>query len=179
MTKFVKTFAVCAVSACSLLGVSAAAQTAPATPAAPSYSPEQEQRFQTFQTNLQNKNLSQDYNAIVDCAGYLAYTFGIMRAANAPEQNLKNAKNVTDSFIMSSMLVGMVHDPQNAKPEAVQALVKSKAETYSAVYPGEAVFKDASSMAKFQTCTSYAKVNNAMMALAQQAMAQQQQQAPQ
>lgn len=176
MTKFVKTLAVCAVSACSLLGVSAAAQTAPT---APSYSAEQEQRFQTFQTNLQNKNLSQDYNAIVDCAGYLAYTYGIMRAANAPEQNLKNAKNVTDSFIMASMLVGIIHDPQTATPETVQALIKSNAETYSAVYPGEAVFKDASSMAKFKTCTSYAKVNNAMMMLAQQSMAQQQQQAPQ
>ncbi len=179
MTKFMKTLAVSTACACSLLSATATAQTAPAAPTAPSYTAEQEQRFQAFQVNLQSKNLSQDYNAIVDCAGYIGYTYALMKAAKAPEQNVQNAKNAADSFIMSAMLVGMLHDPQNTTPETVQAVVKSNAETYSSVYPGEALFKDASSLAKFKTCTSYSKVNNAMFTLARQAMQQQQQAQPQ
>ena len=177
MTKFMKTLAVATACAGSLLCVSATAQTAPPAAAPQSYTPAQEQRFQTFQTNIQNKTLSQDYNAIVDCAGYAAYIHGMMKAAKAPEQATKNSGMFAQSFIMSSILVGMLNDPQNTTPESVQAVIKSNAQTYSAVYPGDAVFKDDSSKAKFETCTSYGKVNYALLSLARQAMAQQQQQA--
>jgi len=180
MTKLMKTLAISTACLCSAMSFTATAQTAPAAPAAaPSFSPEQEQRFTTFQANLQNKNLSQDYNRIVDCAGYAVYTHGLMKAMGAPAEATQNAQNFADSFIMTAMLVGMLNDPQNTTPESVQAVVKSNIETYKAVYPGDAVFKDASSQEKFKTCASYGKVNLAMITLARQAMAQQQQPAPQ
>ncbi|WP_017931536.1 hypothetical protein [Robiginitomaculum antarcticum] len=167
MTKFFNTLALSAVLLTGVAGVAVAQE-------ASKYTPEQLARAQTFQADIKTKNLSNSYNDLVDCSGYLDHFSEALPQDGDAGQQAKIIQSIGRQFQISSMITGSLLDSETYGSDTVTQSVASKKSVYAAMYPGEQILAPAS-LEKMKYCESYGAVNDMLFAAAQKMLAEQSQ----